>query len=303
MKYGKHTANSICRILTQQALYYPLIPVALTRLAFHFSLSAVVLFLASLAIFLLTYLTIRYRHDKNINYELLSYLKKYANYRFQPTDLRKIIEKYAPYEYVQGIVCGDNLRDVGIAYMAKRKNKGRLLKYPESFPRIKKPNIVILPGELESYSNDINGAFKAFHEMGHLTRIHTRVATFSAHSVAGLMCTLFLCLTALPWQCALPAAALSIQWYWGNCAFKALMFSRGSEDVERIADGFAIKILRKHPKFEELERNLMECDVKRADYWRESMEDYKKWFDDIYDRLQGENILHHSSPVSIILLL
>ena len=260
-------------------LYWPVVLAALTNLICHFSLWAVILLVCSLLSAYLLNVAIPSRHDANINRELFDTLAKYPNYRFEKRDMKELVNRYASYDKIQGMLFRHNMQEVGEVYVAVLEDKSvrKRFKNPKAFPRVFFPNVVLLPDNIED--GDILRQFFFFHELGHLSTMHTRLRLLAARSVAGGACTLFMGACLFPWYFTLALIPFVRFWHC-SCMGISLMISHENGEIERLADAFALKVLQNHPDIEELERKLSRLNAPRFQLIRESMDFFKDWFTD-----------------------
>lgn len=273
------------QIFTQMILYWPLVLAALVNLICHFSMRAVILLAASLLSAYLLNLAILSRHDANINRELFSTLTQYPNYRFEKRDMKELVNRYASYDTVQGMLYQNNLQEIGEAYVAELEDESGDQRFgnPRSFPRVFFPNVVIIPKNMEKdmERDNIFQKFFFFHELGHLTTNHTKLNVLASRSVIGAACTFFVAACLFPWYLTLALIPFVRVWY-GSCAGISLIMSKDSGEIERLADGFALKVLQNHPKIKTLERIVSSMSSKgaRFELIQESMSFFKDWFRD-----------------------
>lgn len=281
--------KALLEIVTEQLLYYPCILASAVNLFLNFSAGSVLLFLSSLLAALFIHIAILLRHDKKINHELLSFLEKYPNYRFTHGDLREIINCYAAYEEIQAELYQNNLTEIGEAFTAAvSEYSGERFSGFKAFPRFFSPNVVILQEGTGNYN--IFQQFQLFHELGHIGKNHKKVNVFGAHTMAGILGALLLCISIFPWYIVI-ALILPIRIWYFSCLGLSLIFGKEGGECEKLADSFAIKVLLKHPDFEKLERILMRINVKSAERWQESLDYYKQWFQNPVNMQKGRMFL------------
>ncbi len=262
-------------------LFCPLVLMAFIRLVRHFSLLSLAIFLATLIIEALIDAAIKIRHDWRINQELYSFLSKYCNYRFKLIDMKELVNRYSSYDAIRGILYQNDLKEIGELYVAAledRSIKKRISNY-KSFPRIYSSNVVVLPNDP---GDDVLRQFFFFHELGHLTTVHTKLSLLAPRSLIGAILTVMICLMSFPWYMILIALFLVRAWH-GSCIGISLIMGVDGGEIERLADGFSIKVLRSSPYYQELEDKLKSLNEKRFLMIRESMAFYKKWFDSPLD--------------------
>lgn len=281
--------KALLEIMTEQLLYYPYILASAVNLFLNFSAESILLFFSSLLTALFIHIAILLRHDKRINHELLSFLKKYSNYRFTHGDLREIINCYASYEEIQADLYQNNLTEIGEAFTAAVSDySGERFSGFKAFPRFFSPSVIILQEGAGNYN--IFQQFQLFHELGHIGKNHKKVNVFGAHTIAGILGSLLLCISVFPWYIVI-ALILPIRIWYFSCLGLSLILGKEGGECEKLADSFAIKVLLKHPDFENLERILMRINVKSAERWQESVDYYKKWFQEPVNMQKGRMFL------------
>lgn len=284
MKIVWGVIRSGLEIAAQTLLYWPLVLAAAVNLIRHFSLWAVILLAASALSAWLVNFAVLNRHDANINRELFATLAQYPNYRFEKRDMKELVNRYASYEKIQGMLYQNNLKEIGEAYVAVPEDESgaEYFSNPLSFPRVFFPNVVLLPEDMEN--GGIRELFFFFHELGHLTTNHTKLNVLAARSVIGAACTFFIAACLFPWYLTLALVPFARIWH-GSCAGVSLMISNESGQIERLADAFALKVLQNHPDINRLEEALTRMGAKdrRFQLIQESMRLFKDWFSDTKD--------------------
>ncbi len=279
----------LLELLAEQLLYYPCILASAVNMFLHFSVGAILLFLCSLLAALSIHIAILFRYDKKINNELLTFFGKYSNYRFTHADLKEIINRYASYEEIQADLYQNNLTEIGETLTAAVSDySGDRFSGFKAFPRFFSPNVVILLEGAENYN--IFQQFQLFHELGHLGKAHKKVNTFAAHTAAGILGTLLLCVSVYPWYIII-ALILPIRLWYFSCLGLSLIFGQEGGECEKLADSFAIKVLLHHPDFGRMERVLMRMNANTAERWQESIDYYKSWFQDPVNMQRGRDFL------------
>ncbi len=270
--------KSLLEIITEQLMYYPCVLVFAANMFIEISPSSILLFLSSVFAAFCFHFAILLKHDKNTEYELLSFFKNYSNYQFTSVDLREIVEHYASYEEIQAHLYQNNLTEVGEALTAKVSDHPRGNRFSgfKSFPRFFSPNIVILQPGADNYT--IFQQFQLFHELGHIGKIHKKVNVFGDHILTGLIGVLLLCVVIFPWYIVI-LLVLPLRLWYGSCYGLSLIFGREGKECEKLADSFAIKELRNHSDFDQMERILKRVNADMARRLEESIDYYKDWFE------------------------
>lgn len=220
-------------------------------------------------------------HDVGINQKLLAFFSESSNYQFKRNNLKEMIDQYASYEDIRGILRNTLHKEIGESVLVKLIDYTSSYRFSgyKTFPRILKSSIVFLPEQVENL--DIFARFKLFHEIGHLSDSHVEVEMLPVQTTVSLFSLIIVCIIFFQnWHTIVVIVFLAFSWY-ANAYFLATIASRRIGNIEKIADAFASAVLKQHvtsAEFEILKKILLIQNGFSEERWKETIKYYEQWF-------------------------